>query len=632
MAGQGFFFQALVFLAAAVISVPIAKRLGLGSVLGYLLAGIAIGPFGIDLLGEVHDVMHFAEFGVVMMLFLVGLELEPSLLWRMRTPIVGLGGLQVTGTAILVAIVAVFAGMQWQEAVAVGMVFSLSSTAIALQTLQEKGLMRTTAGQSAFAVLLFQDIAVIPMLALFPLLATHIPAGASGGHGATWVEHLSGWAQTLVVLGAVAGIVVGGHYLAKPAFRFIARTRMREIFVAAALLLVIGIALLMTMVGLSPALGTFVAGVVLANSEYRHELESDIDPFKGLLLGLFFLAVGASIDFRIVTAEPGVIGALVAAVMFGKLVFLLVLGRFFHLGLNQTMLFGFCLAQGGEFAFVLFSAANQSGVLPAAVTAPLVVVVAVTMALTPLVMLLFEHVIQPRIGTRVAAPEYDDIHGTNPVIIAGYGRFGQICSRLLDAEGIQSTILEYDSDQVELLRRFGRKVFYGDACRVDLLKNAGADDARLLILAIDRPEKILELVHIAKKHFPNLTIVARARGRVDAYDLIEAGVAHVFRETFDSAVAMGMRSLELLGRRSYRARRVANRFRKHDEALMFSLAGSHRDDDFIDQVQRANAEAELILRTDIDRDRVPVNYGWDTAVLVAEYGDVSPDDQLERDS
>ncbi|MCG8556032.1 MAG: monovalent cation:proton antiporter-2 (CPA2) family protein, partial [Proteobacteria bacterium] len=610
---------------AAVVSVPLAKRLGLGSVLGYLLAGIAIGPFGLELLGdEVQDVMHFAEFGVVMMLFLVGLELEPSLLWRLRTPIVGLGGLQVGLTGALIAGVALAFGLHWKQGVAIGMVLALSSTAIVLQTLQEKGLMKSAAGQSAFAVLLFQDIAVIPMLALFPLLATRTQQATPGGHHASsWLEQLAPWMQTLIVLGAVSAVVVGGHYAVRPAFRFIARTRLREIFVAGALLLVIGIALLMAQVGLSPALGTFVAGVVLADSEYRHELESDIEPFKGLLLGLFFLAVGASIDFERFVADPVLIGGLVVSLMLGKLLVLALLARLFRLGIGQNLLFSFAMAQGGEFAFVLLSAARQGGVLGDEISDPLVLVVAMSMALTPLNMILFDKVIRPRVGARTRAPDYDAIHGDNPVIVAGFGRFGQICTRLLDAQGIASTVLEYDSDQVETLRRFGRKVYYGDASRLDLLTNAGAEHAKVLILALDRPEKTLELVRTAKKHFPQLAILARAHGRVDAYDLVQAGVEHVFRETFESAIAMGVRGLELLGHRAYRARRVAARFRKLDEALVRSLAGSHRDDDFVHQVRRAATEAEAILRTDLERGQQSVDHGWDTESLVAEFGDGS---------
>ena len=621
----GFLQQAFVFLTAAVFSVPIAKRLGLGSVLGYLIAGVIIGPFGLGLLVEQgQDVMHFAEFGVVLMLFLVGLELEPSLLWRLRVPVVGLGGLQVLITALLGAGVAFGFGLAWTEALAIGMVLALSSTAIVLQTMQEKGLTRTAGGQSAFSVLLFQDIAVIPMLALFPLLATHTPHSADDGHHqSTLVEHLPPALQALVVLGVIVGIIAAGRFIVPLAFRSIARTRLREIFVAAALFLVIGIALLMGQVGLSPALGTFLAGVVLSSSEYRHELESDIDPFKGLLLGLFFIAVGASIDFALVAAAPLTVGGLVLGIMVGKAVLLIILGRIFRLGVDQALFFGLALAQSGEFAFVLFSYAEQTGVLVEDVTALLIVVVAITMALTPLVLLFFERVLQPRVGTKESAPAYDEVSGEAPVIIAGFGRFGQIAARLLDAEGISATVLEYDSDQVDLLRRFGRKVFYGDASRYDLLKSAGAAHAKLLILAIDQPDKTLELVHTVRKHFPQLQIIARARGRVHAYELLEAGVEHVFRETFDTALAAGVRSLELLGYRRYRVHRAAMRFRRHDEALMRRLASQRNLDDFIDRVKAATVEAEAILRQDMQRSVDMTDHGWDTESLNNDFARAS---------
>ncbi|MGB5311459.1 MAG: monovalent cation:proton antiporter-2 (CPA2) family protein, partial [Polyangiales bacterium] len=360
MYGQGFFFQAFVYLAAAVLAVPVAKRLGLGSVLGYLLAGMAIGPFGFGLIGsEGEDVMHFAEFGVVMMLFLIGLELQPSLLWRMRGPILGLGGMQVAVTTAAFTGIGVALGQPLRAAFAIGMILALSSTAIVLQTLAEKGLLDTDGGQGAFSVLLFQDIAVIPILAVLPLLGSGSGGTSSTGHGTAWVDGLPAWGQTLAVLGAVSAIVVGGRYLMRPLFRFIAHARLREIFTAAGLLLVIGIALLMAQVGLSPALGTFVAGVVLAESEYRHELEADIDPFKGLLLGVFFIAVGASVDFALIANEPATIAAIVGALVIVKMIVLFGLAKAFRMGLDQSMLFTFALAQGGEFAFVLFSFALQ---------------------------------------------------------------------------------------------------------------------------------------------------------------------------------------------------------------------------------------------------------------------------------
>ncbi|MEM1416141.1 MAG: monovalent cation:proton antiporter-2 (CPA2) family protein [Myxococcota bacterium] len=617
------FVRAFIYLTAAVVAVPIAKRLGLGSVLGYLIAGVLIGPFALDLVGsEGQDVMHFAEFGVVLMLFLVGLELEPALLWRMRVPVLGLGGLQVTLTAGAITGIGMALGLPWQQALAIGLTLALSSTAIVLQTLAEKGWLQTGGGQSAFAVLLFQDIAVIPMLAVMPLLATR---GVGVGHGEdahaheTWVSGLPAWAQTLAVLAAVASIVVCGRYLLRPAFRFIARANLREVFVAAALLLVVGIALLMQQVGLSPALGTFVAGVVLATSEYRHQLEADIEPFKGLLLGLFFLAVGASIDFELIASAPGTVGGLVLGLILVKLLLLLGLGRVFRMGTDQGMLFAFALAQGGEFAFVLFSFAEQSGVLPSELGKLLIVVVAVTMALTPLLVLLFENVIMPRVGTKEADDRpYDEMEGGNPVIIAGYGRFGQIVGRLLAAEGVEATVLEADSDQVELLRRFGRRVFYGDATRMDLLRAAGAAEAKLLVLALDRPEKNRELLGIVKEEFPGLKVLSRARGRIDAYQLVQDGCDLVFRETFDSAVRLGTEALVQLGRRRYRSHRAAQRFRRHDEELLRELAKSYGDDNFMSIVRTRNEEVAKVLEQGPPEAVGAGDAGWDSSALIKE--------------
>ena len=623
MHGEGFFFQALIYLAAAVVSVPIAKRLGLGSVLGYLIAGMAIGQFGLGLVGEEgQDVLHFAEFGVVMMLFLIGLELQPSLLWRLRSSILGLGGLQVGVTAAVIAATAAALGLDWRSALAVGLIFSLSSTAIVLQTLQEKGLMKTSGGRSAFSVLLFQDIAVIPMLAILPLLAhggaAHGEAGA--GHAPTWVEGLPGWAAALVVAAAVAVIVLGGRLLIRPAVRFIARARVPEIFTAAALLLVIGIALLMSRVGLSPALGTFLAGVVLATSEYRHELEGDIEPFKGLLLGLFFIAVGASIDFGLIAQQPGVIGALVAGLLVVKFVVLIVLGRVFGLAHDQNMLFSFALAQAGEFAFVLLSFATQQGVLPIEVTSPLVAVVALSMASTPLLMLINEKLIQPRFGTREGdGREPDAIDEANPVIIAGYGRMGTVVGRLLRVSGIRATVLEVDSDHVELLRKLGHKVFYGDASRVDLLRSAGAETARVLIVALDDPDRILEMVETARKHFPHLTVFCRAIGRTHAYELVESGVERVYRETLDSSLRIGADVMRELGVPAFESLRRARRFRRHDERALREMSGMQRDQkNYIHLVRQQSEELERLLCTDRDDPDVFVDAAWDAESLRRE--------------
>ncbi|MDJ0764900.1 MAG: monovalent cation:proton antiporter-2 (CPA2) family protein [Myxococcota bacterium] len=623
----GFLYQATVYLVAAVVAVPVAKRLGFGSVLGYLVAGVLIGPYVLGLVGEEgQDVMHFAEFGVVLMLFLIGLELQPRMLWRMRGPILGLGGLQVGVTAAGIAGLAMAVGLAWQSSVAVGLILALSSTALVLQTLTEKGLMRADSGHHSFAVLLFQDIAVIPMLGLFPLLATAIP-DPSGRHGdgAGWIAHLPGWLQTLVVLGAVAAIVLAGRFLIRPAFRVIAGTRLPELFTAASLLLVIGIALLMTQVGLSPALGTFLAGVVLADSEYRHELESDIGPFKGLLLGLFFIAVGASIDFNLVAANPIQIAAMTGGLIAGKFLLLFLLGRVFRMGLDQNLIFAFALAQGGEFGFVLFSFAVQQGVLTPEVANPFVVVVALSMALTPLLMLLNEKLVQPRFGTteRQGRPA-DAIDEDNPVIIAGFGNFGNIVGRLLRANHVAATVLEYDSDNVEMLRKLGYKVFYGDASRVDLLRAAGAERAELLVIALDDHEKILALVETVKKHFPNLSIFTRANGRRAAYELLEAGIDNVYRETLDAALRVGTDVLARLGFRAFQAHRAAQIFRRHDEVALRELAHLHRDESaYISRARQRIADLEEVLATELKDEGTQRDAGWDTESLRREFANPS---------
>ncbi|MBD2099752.1 glutathione-regulated potassium-efflux system protein KefC [Leptolyngbya sp. FACHB-261] len=630
MHSEGFFFQAFVYLMAAVLSVPIAQRLGLGSVLGYLLAGVIIGPFVLGFVGqEGSDVMHFAEFGVVMMLFLVGLELQPSLLWRLRVPILGLGGLQVAVTSLGIAGLGLLFGLSWQMALAVGMILSLSSTAIVLQTLNEKGLTKTEAGQSAFSVLLFQDIAVIPMLALLPLLEiarssanSSVTVAANGlvfaaAETAEQGAALPGWQQALLVMGTVGGIIVAGRFLMRPVFRFIANTRLREMFTASALLLVIGITLAMQLVGLSPALGTFVAGVVLADNEYRHELETDIEPFKGLLLGLFFISVGASIDFNLLFQQPLLILGLVLGLAIAKFGVLFVLSKLFRLELSQGLMFAFALAQGGEFAFVLFSFATQNNILTPAVANPLVVVVALSMVLTPLLMIINEKLVQPRFRDLTPRPEADEIDDNeNPVIIAGFGRFGQIVGRLLLANGCTITVLDHNATQIEMLRRFDWKVFYGDASRTDLLHAAGAEQAKLLVIAIDDPEKTLETVDRVRKHFPHLKILARASDRRHAYELIRRGVEVVQRETFGSALEMGVEALKALGVRSYRAHRAANTFREHDEQALQDMAHFTGDEKGLLARSRQMArDLEQLLRSDDRELTQDIDRAWDTTTL-----------------
>jgi monovalent cation:proton antiporter-2 (CPA2) family protein len=619
----GFLAQAFVYLGAAVITVPLARRLGLGSVLGYLIAGALVGPWGLGLVGsEGQDVMHVAEFGVVMMLFVVGLELQPALLWRMRTDILGLGGLQVVLTALAVAAAGLALGLDPRTGLAAGLVLAMSSTAIVIQSLEERGLMRTRGGEQCFSVLLFQDMAVIPILALLPLLAI-APAGAPAGeHGTAWVDQLPLWGRSLAVVGGVGAIVLGGRTLVGPAFRLVARSGIREIFTAAALLLVVGIALLMGQLGLSPALGTFLAGVVLAQSEYRHELETDIEPFKGLLLGLFFLAVGATIDFGMILDRPGLILALVLGLVVLKFLVLLVAGRLLGNRMEHSLLAGLALAQGGEFAFVLFSFARQQGVLEPALVDPLVAAVALSMAVAPLLFVVHAKWVLPRFagGGGASRPE-DDIDRELPVIIAGFGRVGSTVGRFLQANGIQATYLDLDPDNVDLLRRLGLKVYYGDASRVDLLHAAGAGRARLLIVAVDQPDKTLELVRTVRRHFPGLPMLVRTHGWRDSYAVLDEGVAGVYRETLDSALRLGTDALAALGVPHYQAVRARRSFRRHDERNLRELATLRHDADrLLEGARQRITDLEQRIKAEEDGLAREKDLGWDAQSLIEEFG------------
>jgi monovalent cation:proton antiporter-2 (CPA2) family protein len=570
---DGLLFNAFIYLCAAVIAVPIARRLGLGSVLGYLIAGIVIGPV-IGLVGaETEEIKHFAEFGVVMMLFLVGLELEPKLLWEMRARLLGLGGLQVLITAGLITGIAMLLDVYWSVAIAIGLIFSLSSTAIVLQTLNEKGLTQTSGGRSSFSVLLFQDIAVIPMLALIPLLALPELAGDQAGamhtstvtdHGYSLVEGLAGWAYALVVLGAVAIVVLGGHFLSRPLFRFIAASRLREIFTASALLLVIGIALLMTLVDLSPALGTFLAGVVLANSEFRHELESDIEPFKGLLLGLFFITVGAGIDFDILFGDFTTIIGLTFAVMLLKAGVLLFLARVFHLERGADWLFTLSLAQAGEFGFVLLSFTLQNNVIPVDMVKTLSLVVALSMLLTPVMFIIYDKIILPRLQGD-ETPGADEIDRQGAVVIAGLGRFGQVINRLLIACEVPTVVLDHEAGHIDRLRKFGIKSYYGDASRPDLLQAAGIEKARLFIVAIDDRNRAVQMVEYVKKNYPHVKVLARAYDVRHLYLLKRAGVDLAVKELFNGSLELGAEALRMLGFHPFKVEKMSRAFRTHDD-------------------------------------------------------------------
>jgi glutathione-regulated potassium-efflux system ancillary protein KefC len=598
---HGLLANALVYLAAAVVAVPIAKRLGLGAVLGYLLAGIAIGPWGLGLIREVETILQFSEFGVVLLLFVIGLELEPKKLLELRRPIFGWGTAQVLGVAGVLCAVAIALGVEWKVALIASLGLSLSSTAIALTTLGERNFMATPTGQAGFAILLFQDIAAIPMIALVPVLGVAVHEGSG-----------QGWLGGLKVVGVLAGLVVGGRYLITPILRVIAKTELREIFTAFALLLVISIALLMQWVGMSMALGAFMAGVLLADSEYRHALETDIEPFKGLLLGLFFIAVGMSVDFGVFLAQPLLVLGLVAAFLALKIGVLFFLAKAFGIPRGQQALFAFILSQGGEFAFVVFGAAATAKVYSDEVAAILVVVVALSMMVTPLLLMLHDRVIAPRfrdMGEREPdAIDANDAH----VIIAGFGRFGQIVGRLLRANQVKLTVLDHDPDQIETLRRFGFKVFYGDATRIDLLHAAGANKARALVVAIDDIEDSLALVDAVREAYPDLAIVARARNVTHYYRLLDRGVTIIERETFEAGLMLGRRTLEELGFDPFRARQAAMKFRQHNIASMIDVYPVYQDQDkYISMARRAREELNEMFARDVKALEDEDGQGWD---------------------
>ena len=586
-----FLLLAFIFLVAGVASVPIASRLGLGSVLGYLIAGIAISPILALLNVDVVSIQHFAEFGVVMMLFLVGLELEPEKLWQMRGRLIGLGGGQVAATTLVVMAIAMVLGEPWSISLAIGLVLALSSTAIVLQTLNERGILNSDGGQASFSVLLFQDIAVIPMLALMPLLAAPellgaaaeiVPHGAEAGHAAeaghgpalSLVEGLNSWQTALVTIAAIGIVVAGGSYLTRPIFRFIAMAQLRELFTATALMMVVGIALLMSLVGLSPALGTFLAGVVLANSEYRHELESYIDPFRGLLLGLFFITVGAGINFTLLGETLWLTIALTLGLILAKCLVLMVLGYIFKLRGADKWLFALGLAQAGEFGFVLLSFTVANSILPQAVADQLLLVIALSMLLTPLLFILYDRVIVPRYASSEIR-EADEIEEPSQIIIAGAGRVGGIVNRMLKSAGYTPTIIDFNSSHLEALRTFGVKVYYGDATRPDLLAAAGIADAKLFVIAIDNKEQITELVRYATSTYPNLHVMARARNRHHVYELWAAGCRDIVRETYDASLRMGRSAFEALGASKKASERMKDLFNETDREAMISVADAY---------------------------------------------------------
>ncbi len=562
----------LIYLAAAVIAVPLARALGLGSIIGYLGAGIVIGPWGLALVTDAQTILTVAEFGVVLMLFLVGLELEPRRLWAMRKPIFGWGSVQVLVSALVMALIGMAFGVAWPVALAASLGLAMSSTAIGLAVLAERNVQPTPAGQGVLGVALFQDVSAIPILALLPLLPVVVVQASTDATGSAWLA--AGKAVAVI-----AALLLGGRLALRPALRWIARSRTPEIFTAASLLLVVATAALMHAVGLSMALGAFLAGVLLAESEYRRELETDLEPFKGLLLGLFFIAVGMSIDFAVVWARPLWVALIVLGFVAVKALVLVAMARAMKLPLAERPLFVILLAQGGEFGFVVFQAAAQAGVIDATTSSLMVAAVAISMLLTPLALVIVDRWVTPRLSPR-GAPLMAEINEPQrqAVIIAGFGRYGQIVGRLLLANGITPTVLDHDSEQIEGVRRFGWRAFYGDATRLDLLRVAGAAQARVLVVAIDDVEQSLALVDLAREHFPQLTLVARARNVQHWYQLNERGVTQIERETFDSALMSGRSTLEALGFQRHQARNLALRFRRHNLEQLKESAPHFRDE------------------------------------------------------
>lgn len=638
MYNQDFFFQALIYLGAAVISVPLAKKMGLGSVLGYLLAGVIIGPFVFKLVGnEADEVMHFAEFGVVLMLFVIGLELQPSLLWRMRKSIFGLGGLQVFFTTIVIGAVALIFRFSLSNAIAIGLILALSSTAIVIQTLTEKGLMQNVAGKSAFSVLLFQDMAVIPILAFLPILATwgsDINLADSQLEKVTGVSSMPGWAQLLLIIGVISAIVFIGRFIARHVFRLVAETGLHEIFTASALLMVIGIALAMDAIGLSPALGTFLAGVVLAENEYRHELESTIEPFKGLLLGLFFISVGASINFELFIEQPFRILGYVILLVFLKFTVLLSLGRIFKLRKGYEFLFAFLLAQSSEFSFVLISFSTQSQLFDTQTAGMLLLVVTLSMTISPLLLIFNDKAVRPILSRRQNKEEFDEFDEINPIIIAGFGRFGLVLGRFLLANNIKITIIDNNPANVEILRKYGFKLYYGDITRPRVLEKAGIEKAKMLILSMAEHDEAIKVAKYVRKNYPAIQIVARAKDIFHVFEFYKLHVRIVQREMFNSATELGVKALTQLGFSKYEAYRAGRTFKHHEEQVLEELYKTWKEDEseFIAETRRFSKQLSETMLTERNYTIQDVDSAWDVGSVRQESIESSPSKENKKDN
>jgi glutathione-regulated potassium-efflux system protein KefB len=598
MEGQSLLTAGVVYLFAAVIAVPIAARLGIGAVLGYLLAGIAIGPWGLGFISDVEEILHFSELGVVFLMFIIGLELKPSKLWELRRSIFGVGAAQVIFSAAILGGLLWLTDFSWQAAIIGGIGLAMSSTAMALQLMRDKGMNRNESGQLGFSVLLFQDLAVIPALALVPLLA-----GGDSGH--------TDWMKVGIKVLAFAGMLVGGRYLLRPIFRFIAASGVREVFTAAALLLVLGSALFMDALGLSMALGTFIAGILLAESEYRHELEIAIDPFKGLLLGLFFISVGMALNLGVLYTHIVEILVGVVALVSIKAGVLYLLSRIFGLRSSERLQFSGVLSQGGEFAFVLFSAASSAKMFSGDQMPLLLVTVTLSMMTTPLLMQGVDKILERRFNDGDENEEKPFVEDDKPqVIVVGFGRFGQVVARLLMANEKRITVLERDISAVSLMRKYGYKVYYGDATELELLRAAGAETAQSIVITCNGPEDSMEIVHLCQHHFPHLQILARARGRVEAHELLQAGVTQFSRETFSSALELGRKALMTLGMHPHQAFRAQQHFRRLDMRMLRELMPNHSDSQQISRVKEARRELEDIFQAEMQHEKRQFD-GWD---------------------
>lgn len=589
----------LLFLFAAVVAVPIARRIGIGTVLGFLIAGIAIGPWGLGFIRDVDEILHFSELGVVFLLFIIGLELNPSKLWSLRRSIFGVGAGQVLLTAVILGGLLLLTDFSWQAAVIGGIGLAMSSTAMALQMMRDKGMNRNEGGQLGFSVLLFQDMAVIPALALIPVLV-----GSSNKD--------TDWTFIAIKVGALLGMLIGGRYLLRPIFRYIAATGVREIFTAAALLVVLGSAMFMDALGVSMAMGTFIAGVLLAESEFQHELEIAIEPFKGLLLGLFFISVGMALNLGILYTHLPEVLAGVAILVAVKGGVLYLLARIAGIRRSVRMQFAAVLSQGGEFAFVLFSAASTQKLLQGDQMALLLVIVTLSMVTTPLLMQLVDRILEKRYNPQEEDEEAPFVEDDDPqVIIVGFGRFGQVIGRLLMANKMRITVLERDVSAVSMMRRYGYKVYYGDATELELLRAAGAEKAEAIVVTCNEPEDTLAVVHLCQQHFPHLKILARARGRVEAHELLMAGVNQFSRETFSSALELGRKALMELGMHPHQAHRAQQHFRRLDMRMLRELMPHHQGDvTQISRVKEARRELEDIFQREMQHERRQMN-DWD---------------------